>query len=72
MSCTEERLVAYFHNPFKNAYKFCKRQIYRCQYTVSGYRSNELSIVNSLHERKLCSSPERVCNLLFQCIMSIL
>jgi hypothetical protein len=35
-------------------------------YAVSGYHSNELSSVNTLHERKLCSSHDREISLRFR------
>jgi hypothetical protein len=35
---------------------FCKHENYDCYYAISGYHSNEMWNVNTLHDRKLCRS----------------
>jgi hypothetical protein len=40
-------------------YKVCNREIYRCHYAISCYHSNELSIVNMLHERTYWVTKQR-------------
>jgi hypothetical protein len=37
-----------------NIKKVFTREIHHCLYTISGYQSNELSSVKTLHERHLC------------------
>jgi hypothetical protein len=36
-------------------YKFRKHQIYHYHYTITGYHSNKLLRVNTLHKHKSCS-----------------
>jgi hypothetical protein len=37
--------------------QFCKCEIYHCNYSISGYHSNELMRVSTLYGRKLCGRP---------------
>jgi hypothetical protein len=39
----------------ENLKSFCKREIYRFRYAMSGYHSDGISSINMLHERTLCS-----------------
>jgi hypothetical protein len=36
-------------------YKFCESKTDHCHYVISGCHSNELSSIDTWHERKLCS-----------------
>jgi hypothetical protein len=49
-------LFQFRYNPSVCINKFCMREIYQWNKVISSYRNNEISSVNRLHERKLCSS----------------
>jgi hypothetical protein len=54
LSCPPPPLSLYIYNT--SVYiKFCNDEWELWNYVISGYHRNELSIVNTLHERKLCS-----------------
>jgi hypothetical protein len=42
--------------------EFCQSKIYHCYLAISGHHSNDMSSVNTLHERKVCSIPYNMQN----------
>jgi hypothetical protein len=49
----------------------CLRESYQCHYSVLGYHSNELSIINTLLELELCNTSETSEHSFVYCVSSV-